>query len=396
MPERLQQRIADAIAADADRPQRLSRPAGVSTVAPTDRRHAARGARSGTTGSAWSSSCPVDPRRSSPSSSGTSEGRCARSTRSAGRAERSPCVTDRRRLGRWPSGSPSGSRGREPFAESYHYASLAARLRRAHRRGRGAGRRGDRAAVARRARPGPGSPTAPAGCAPTSRRSSACCARSPTARRAHRRPVALAPRRAARSPAPRSACCSAGCRRRVLGQYDLLVVEDENPEDQDLVYYVGPERPRPREALRVPAPRVPAVAGAARGHPPGPVHRRARGCASTSSSLVEQTLDAVDPDPKRFLDALGRVADELRAGPQPARRRRPRGAARQPRAARGARPGQRADEPARGPRRRHHGPRRRRPHPERRALRPGAAPAAPAAQPGWPSCCSSSSASRPR
>jgi coenzyme F420 biosynthesis associated uncharacterized protein len=27
---------------------------------------------------------------------------------------------------------------------------------------------------------------------------------------------------------------------RVLGQYDLLVLEDERPEDQDLVYYVGP------------------------------------------------------------------------------------------------------------------------------------------------------------
>ncbi len=27
---------------------------------------------------------------------------------------------------------------------------------------------------------------------------------------------------------------------RVLGQYDLLVVEDDNPEDQDIVYYVGP------------------------------------------------------------------------------------------------------------------------------------------------------------
>ena len=27
---------------------------------------------------------------------------------------------------------------------------------------------------------------------------------------------------------------------RVLGQYDLLLTEDENPEDQDLVYYVGP------------------------------------------------------------------------------------------------------------------------------------------------------------
>ena len=27
---------------------------------------------------------------------------------------------------------------------------------------------------------------------------------------------------------------------RVLGQYDLLIIEDEDPEDQDLVYYVGP------------------------------------------------------------------------------------------------------------------------------------------------------------
>ena len=27
---------------------------------------------------------------------------------------------------------------------------------------------------------------------------------------------------------------------RVLGQYDLLVIEDENPEDQDIVYYFAP------------------------------------------------------------------------------------------------------------------------------------------------------------
>ena len=27
---------------------------------------------------------------------------------------------------------------------------------------------------------------------------------------------------------------------RVLGQYDLLIVEEENPDDQDIVYYVGP------------------------------------------------------------------------------------------------------------------------------------------------------------
>ena len=27
---------------------------------------------------------------------------------------------------------------------------------------------------------------------------------------------------------------------RVLGQYDQLLIEDEHPEDQDIVYYVGP------------------------------------------------------------------------------------------------------------------------------------------------------------
>ena len=37
----------------------------------------------------------------------------------------------------------------------------------------------------------------------------------------------------------------------------------------------GPQRARPREAVRLPARAVPAVAGPARGHPPGPVHRRA-------------------------------------------------------------------------------------------------------------------------
>ena len=34
-------------------------------------------------------------------------------------------------------------------------------------------------------------------------------------------------------------------------------------------------------------------------------------------SLVNQTLDAVDPDPKRFLDAAARVIDDLRSGHNP-------------------------------------------------------------------------------
>lgn len=106
---------------------------------------------------------------------------------------------------------------------------------------------------------------------------------------------------------------------RVLGQYDLLVVDDPaeaSPDDQDLVYYVGPNvlalEKRfafpPREfrlwlALHEVTHRaqftgVPWL----RGHYLG---------------LVQETLDSVDPDPKRFLDALTKVVDELRQGRKP-------------------------------------------------------------------------------
>ena len=39
--------------------------------------------------------------------------------------------------------------------------------------------------------------------------------------------------------------------------------------------------------------------------------------AALPRSLVERSLDAVDPDPKRFLDALAGSVDELRAGSNP-------------------------------------------------------------------------------
>ena len=64
---------------------------------------------------------------------------------------------------------------------------------------------------------------------------------------------------------------------RVLGQYDLLVVEDPAeavPGGPGPRVLRRPERARPREALRVPAEGVPPVARAPRGHPPGAVHRR--------------------------------------------------------------------------------------------------------------------------
>jgi coenzyme F420 biosynthesis associated uncharacterized protein len=103
---------------------------------------------------------------------------------------------------------------------------------------------------------------------------------------------------------------------RVLGQYDLLIVEDENPEDQDVVYFVGPNvialEKRfafpPREfrlwlALhevthRLQFTGVPWL----RGHFLG---------------LVQRAMAAVDPDPKRFLYALQRMAEALREGRNP-------------------------------------------------------------------------------
>ena len=163
---------------------------------------------------------------------------------------------------------------------------------------------------------------------------------------------------------------------RVLGQYDLLVVEDE-------------ARPTTRTSCTTSGPNVLALEKRF-AFPPQEfrlwlaLHEVTHRAQFTGVpwlrehflGLVEQTLDSVDPDPKRFFDALTQGARRPAPRPQPARRRRARHAARQPGAARGARQDRRADEPARGPRRRHHGPGRRRPDPERRALRPGAPRAA--------------------
>jgi coenzyme F420 biosynthesis associated uncharacterized protein len=106
---------------------------------------------------------------------------------------------------------------------------------------------------------------------------------------------------------------------RVLGQYDMLVVDDPttaSPDDQDLVYYVGPNVLALEKRFAFPPKEfrlwlalhevthraqftgVPWL----RGHYLG---------------LVQQTLDSVDPDPKRFLDALGKVVDDLRSGRRP-------------------------------------------------------------------------------
>ena len=103
---------------------------------------------------------------------------------------------------------------------------------------------------------------------------------------------------------------------RVLGQYDLLVIEDENPEDQDIVYYVGPN-----------------IVGLERKYAFDTrefrlwlaLHEVTHRAQFTGIpwlrehflGLVNGTLDSVDPDPGRVLDALNRALNMKKAGEDP-------------------------------------------------------------------------------
>src|SRR3546814_17952118 len=106
---------------------------------------------------------------------------------------------------------------------------------------------------------------------------------------------------------------------RVLGQYDLLVIDDPaeaSPEDQDLVYYVGPNVLALEKRFAFP-PREFRLWLA--------LHEVTHRAQFTGVpwlrehylGLVQQTLDSVEPDPKRFLDALARAVDDLPAGRNP-------------------------------------------------------------------------------
>jgi coenzyme F420 biosynthesis associated uncharacterized protein len=103
---------------------------------------------------------------------------------------------------------------------------------------------------------------------------------------------------------------------RVLGQYDLLIIEEENPADQDLVYYVGPNVLSLEKLFAFP-PREFRLWLA--------LHEVTHRAQFTGVpwmrqhflGLVEQSIQAVDPDPKRFIAALERVADSVRHGKNP-------------------------------------------------------------------------------
>ncbi len=103
---------------------------------------------------------------------------------------------------------------------------------------------------------------------------------------------------------------------RVLGQYDLLVLEEEDPDDQDLVYYVGPN-----------------ILGLEKRHgfPPSEfrlwvaLHEVTHRTQFTGVpwlrpyflGLVEELMGAADPDPQRIFTAVGRLADAARSRTNP-------------------------------------------------------------------------------
>jgi coenzyme F420 biosynthesis associated uncharacterized protein len=103
---------------------------------------------------------------------------------------------------------------------------------------------------------------------------------------------------------------------RVLGQYDLLVVEDEDLENQDIVYYVGPNVLALEKRFAFP-PREFRLWLA--------LHEVTHRAQFTGIpwlrthylGLVDEVVGAVDPDPKRFIAAMARVADDLREGRKP-------------------------------------------------------------------------------
>jgi coenzyme F420 biosynthesis associated uncharacterized protein len=103
---------------------------------------------------------------------------------------------------------------------------------------------------------------------------------------------------------------------RVLGQYDQLLIEDEHPEEQDIVYYVGPNVLSVERRYGFPAREFRLWLA---------LHEVTHRAQFTGVpwmrqhflALVERTLAGVDPDPKVFLAALRRSVDEIRAGRNP-------------------------------------------------------------------------------
>jgi len=103
---------------------------------------------------------------------------------------------------------------------------------------------------------------------------------------------------------------------RVLGQYDLLVLEDENPDDQDIVYYVGPNIAALERRFDFPSREFRLWVALHE-----VTHRtQFTGKPWLRSYFLEQVnglMGMADPDPTRFFAAIGRLAEALRTRTNP-------------------------------------------------------------------------------
>ncbi len=100
---------------------------------------------------------------------------------------------------------------------------------------------------------------------------------------------------------------------RVLGQYDLLIVEDDEPDEQDIVYYVGPNLVALERRFAFPPEQFRLWLA---------LHEVTHRAQFTGVpwmrthflGLVQQAFDSVDPDPERFVSAFRRLVDARRNG----------------------------------------------------------------------------------
>lgn len=103
---------------------------------------------------------------------------------------------------------------------------------------------------------------------------------------------------------------------RVLGQYDLLVVEEQDPHEQDIVYYVGPNVLAIEKRFAFPPEQFRLWLA---------LHEVTHRAQFTGVpwlrehfiDLVHQTVGAVDPDPGRLFENFSRAAASWRSGTNP-------------------------------------------------------------------------------
>ena len=221
------------------------------------------------------------------------------------------------RPGRLGPGRAGGGPGRGPGAlrRVVPLRLAAARLRRAAPRSRGAGGRDHRAAQPGRSGPGPRHRPRRLGAGQHRLVPAPAAARSPTGSAERMGALALAP--GAHGRGLEVGMLLGWMSTRVLGQYDLLVIEDGKPRGPGPRLLRRPQRARPREALRLPAREFRLWLA---------LHEVTHRAQFTGVPVDARALprpgradasEAVDADPKRFLDALGRAVDEIRGGRNP-------------------------------------------------------------------------------